>query len=139
MKKQNNIKKDITTIKSYLINNFYYDSDYKYTISKISKNTDVSKDTIKLVIDMLKRKKLIKNNYEFKLTLDAVEFLENNLKNFKSHIYTIIAVFLSIYSMSYSVSAIIITSSSFFILYNVLILLAITFFMFVIYKLEIKF
>ena len=139
MKKQNNIKKDITTIKCYLINNFYYDSDYKYTISKISKNTDVSKDTIKLVIDMLKRKKLIKNNYEFKLTLDAVEFLENNLKNFKSHIYTIIAVFLSIYSLSYSVSAIIITSSSFFILYNVLILLAITFFMVVIYKLEIKF
>ena len=102
MKKQNNIKKDITTIKSYLINSFYYDSDYKYTISKISKNTDVSKDTIKLVIDMLKRKKLIENNYEFKLTLDAIEFLENNLKTLKViYIQLLLLLFLFIPTIAF--------------------------------------
>ena len=139
MKNKTNIKSDITIVKKYLIKSFYNDSDIKYTIKKINKNTNVNKDTIKLVIDMLKRKKLIENRYEFKLTLESVEFLENNLKNFKSYIYTIIAIFLSIYSLSYSVSAIIITNSSFFILYNVLILLVITFFMVIIYILEMKF
>lgn len=72
MKNIINIKNDIYTVKNYLINSFYNDSDIKYTIKKINKNTNVNKDTVKLVIDMLKRKKLIDNKYEFRLTLDVV-------------------------------------------------------------------
>ena len=72
MKNIINIKNDIYTVKNYLINSFYNDSDIKYTIKKINKNTNVNKDTVKLVIDMLKLKKLIDNKYEFRLTLDVV-------------------------------------------------------------------
>ena len=72
MKNIINIKNDIYTVKNYLINIFYNDSYIKYTIKKINKNTNVNKDTVKLVIDMLKRKKLIDNKYEFRLTLDVV-------------------------------------------------------------------
>lgn len=59
MKNKTNIKSDITTVMTYLIGSFYHDSDIKYTIKKINKNTNVNKDTIKLVIDMLKRKNLL--------------------------------------------------------------------------------
>ena len=79
MKNKTNIKSDISTIKNYLIEGFYNDPDIKYTIKKINKNTNVNKDTVKLVIDMLKRKKLIDSKYEFKLTLESVEFLESSI------------------------------------------------------------
>ena len=89
---------------------------------------------------MLKRKKLINNKYEFKLTLEAVNYLETDIKNFKSHLYTVIAIFLSIYSLSYSISTIFITKNLFlFFLFNILILLVITFFIVVIFVLEMKF
>ena len=90
MKKKNNIKEDIANVKHYLIENFYCNPDNRYTIKMINKNTNINIDTIKLVIGMLKRKKLIKNNYEFKLTLESIEFLEND---FLSAISISIAVF----------------------------------------------
>ena len=46
---------------------------------------------------MLMRKNLIDNRYEFKLTLEAVELLENDFKNFKSYIYTITAIFIDLF------------------------------------------
>lgn len=140
MMKKKNIKNDIDIVKKYLIDSFYHDPDTRYTIKKINKDTNVNRDTIRLVVDMLKRKKLINNKYEFKLTLEAVNYLETDIKNFKSHLYTVIAIFLSIYSLSYSISTIFITKNLFlFFLFNILILLVITFFIVVIFVLEMKF
>ena len=63
----------------------------------INKNTNINIDTIKLVIDMLKQKKLIKNNYEFKLTLESIEFLENDFKYYKSNLLSYISISLSFF------------------------------------------
>lgn len=41
---------------------------------------------------MLKRKKLIYNKYEFKLTLEAVDYLENDFKDFKSNLLSAISI-----------------------------------------------
>ena len=103
MKNRTNIKSDISTIKNYFIESFYNDPDIKYTIKKINKNTNVNKDTIKLVIDMLKRKKLIDNKYEFKLTLETIEFLENNLKNYKSYLLPAISISIACVALSVNI------------------------------------
>ena len=127
--KKKNIKNDISIVKKYLRDSFYVDPYTIYTIKKINKDTNVNKDTIKLVIDMLRRKKLINNKYEFKLTLEAANYLDGEINNFKSHLYSIIAIFLSIYSLSYSISAIFITNNLFFFfLFNILFLFAIVFY-----------
>ena len=52
---------------------------------------------------MLKRKKLIKNNYEFKLTLESIEFLENDFKYFKSNLLSAISISIAVFSLSISV------------------------------------
>ena len=103
MKKKNNIKEDIANVKHYLIENFYCNPDNRYTIKMINKNTNINIDTIKLVIGMLKRKKLIKNNYEFKLTLESIEFLENDFKYFKSNLLSAISISIAVFSLSISV------------------------------------
>ena len=88
---------------SLYIENFYCNPDNRYTIKMINKNTNINIDTIKLVIGMLKRKKLIKNNYEFKLTLESIEFLENDFKYFKSNLLSAISISIAVFSLSISV------------------------------------
>ena len=51
---------------------------------------------------MLKRKKLIYNKYEFKLTLETVDYLENDFKDFKSNLLSAISI--SIASMALSIN-----------------------------------
>lgn len=120
MKNIINIKNDIYTVKSYLINSFYNDSDIKYTIKKINKNTNVNKDTVKLVIDMLKRKKLIDNKYEFRLTLDAVEFLESSIINLRGQKLSAISIYIACGSLIISV---IVNSDKFSLLFRILLLI----------------
>ena len=52
---------------------------------------------------MLKRKKLIDNKYEFKLTLEAIEFLENNLKNYKSYLLSTISISIACVALSVNI------------------------------------
>ncbi len=121
MKNIINIKNDIYTVKNYLINSFYDDSDIKYTIKKINKNTNVNKDTVKLVIiDMLKRKKLIDNKYEFRLTLDAVEFLESSIINLRGSKLSAISIYIACGSLIISV---IVNSDKFSLLLQILLLI----------------
>ena len=120
MKNIINIKNDIYTVKNYLINSFYNDSDIKYTIKKINKNTNVNKDTVKLVIDMLKREKLIDNKYEFRLTLDAVEFLESSIINLRGPKLSAISIYIACGSLIISV---IVNSDKFSLLLQILLLI----------------
>ena len=120
MKNKTNIKNDISTIKSYLIESFYNDQDIKYTIKKINKNTNVNKDTIKLVIDMLKRKKLIDNKYEFKLTLESVEFFESSIISLRGPKLSAISICIACASLIISV---IVNSNKFSLLLQILLLI----------------
>lgn len=120
IKNKINIKSDITIVKKYLIKSFYNDSDIKYTIKKINKNTNVNKDTIKLVIDMLKRKKLIDNKYEFKLTLESVEFLESSIISSQGPKLSAISIYIACGSLIISV---IVNSNKFSLLLQILLLI----------------
>ena len=53
MKNIINIKNDIYTVKNYLINSFYNDSDIKYTIKKINKNTKFLTSSCNNIINKL--------------------------------------------------------------------------------------
>lgn len=72
MKIKNNVKTDITSIEKYFVENFYINPNNIYTIAKINKNTNVDKKTVKLVVDMLRKKKLITKSCSFKLNLETV-------------------------------------------------------------------
>lgn len=99
MKIKNNVKTDITSIEKYFVENFYINPNNIYTIAKINKNTNVDKKTVKLVVDMLRKKKLITKSCSFKLNLETVEFLEMNLKSLNSQELTRIAISIAIVSL----------------------------------------
>ena len=117
---KNNTKKDINIVKTYLINSFYNDPDIRYSIKKIHKDTYVNKDIIKLVIDMLKKKKLINNNYEFKLNLEAIEFLESNIISFRGQKLSAISIYIACGSLLISV---IVNSDKFSLLFQFFLLI----------------
>lgn len=100
---KNNIKKDINTVKYYLIASFYNNPDIRYTIKLINKNTNVNKDTIKLVVSMLKHKRLITSTSNFKLTLDIVEMLENDYNNLQSRFLSTVSITLSCIALTITI------------------------------------
>ena len=104
IKNKINIKSDITIVKKYLIKSFYNDSDIKYTIKKINKNTNVNID----------------NKYEFKLTLESVEFLESSIISSQGPKLSAISIYIACGSLIISV---IVNSDKFSLLLQILLLI----------------